>query len=81
MEEGKDELLGLMGMRFRSRLGPDVECETVCVLLIPKATGESIQDRQPIIGEVRKLDLWCNVRWAITIGRISNASSRPSTRH
>jgi len=76
MEEGKDGFLGLVRMRCRSRLGPDVECETVFVLLISEATGEFIDDCQSIVGEVRELRLWCNVRWAITIGPISKTFSR-----
>jgi hypothetical protein len=69
MEEGKDGILGLVGMRSQSRLGPDVECETVFILLIAEATGEFIDDREPIVSEVRELRLWCNIRRAITIAK------------
>ena len=66
MEEGKDGLLGLLRMCLRSRLGPDVQCETVFILCIPETTGEFVNDREPVTREIGKLRLWCNVRWAIT---------------
>lgn len=71
MEECEDGLLGFVRMRFRSRLGPDVECETVFVLLIPEATSEFFNDIQAIVGKTGELSLWSNVRWAIAIGHIS----------
>lgn len=66
MEEGKDRLLGLTWVRIQSRLGPDIKCETVFILCIPEATGEFVNDREPVTREIGKLRLWCNVRWAIT---------------
>lgn len=44
MEEGKDGLLGLTGVLIRSRLGPDVQCETVFILLIPEAASKFVDD-------------------------------------
>ena len=67
VKEGKDGLLGLTGVCFRCRLGPDVQCETVSVLSVPEAVGELINDREPIVSEVRDFCLWCNVRWTITV--------------
>lgn len=67
VKEGKHGLFGLIGVYFRRRLGPDVQYETVFILLIPEAAGEFINDREPIVSEVRELCLRCNVRWAITI--------------
>lgn len=44
MEEGKDGLLGLLRMCLRSRLGPDVQCETVFILLVPKTASKFVDD-------------------------------------
>jgi hypothetical protein len=48
-----------------SRLGPDIQSETVLVLLIPKTSSKLTEDRQTIAGEIGKFGLWWYVRWAI----------------
>jgi hypothetical protein len=52
-------------MSFRGRLGPDIQCEAVLILLIPQASSKLTEDRQTIASKIGKFGLWWYVRWAI----------------
>lgn len=75
MEEDKYRFACLIPLGLRRRFSPNVQGETILILLVPEMRRELVENIEAVIGEVGKRRHRRNVRW--TVCTLSSLLVRP----